>query len=105
MLEILKAAEAHKAQVVLSGDTAQMGSVERGRMFSAFIARYGSENLSDVQRQKREEQRAIARELGKGDISRAFDAIQKVEQWAGTRQEAFEALVKQWMVDRALFSP
>lgn len=105
LLEFLKIAEKRDAQVILSGDPAQMPSVDRGTMYQTFIQRYGSQALREIKRQATEEERTIAKNLAMGRISEAFDAISKTGgfRWAETKQKAMEQLVKQWAMDKELF--
>ncbi len=105
LLEFLKIAEKRGAQVVLSGDPAQMPSVDRGSMYQTFIDRYGSQALREIKRQATTEERATAKNLAMGRVSEAFDAISKTGgfRWASSKQEALEQLVKQWAIDKELF--
>lgn len=104
-LEFLKLADRVGAQIVLSGDVAQMPSVERGRMFQAIIDRFGAQTLSDIQRQRTDAQRAIAKELAVGNISKALDAIATSGgfHWSSNKTEAFENLINRWASDRNYF--
>ncbi len=104
-LELLKAAEQNKVQVILSGDTRQLPSVSRGRIFKGLIDRFGSQFLGDIQRQKYQEQREIAKKLATGKISEALDAISRTGgfRWSETQSESIEKLVKQWVVDQERF--
>ena len=105
LLEFLKIAEKRGAQVILSGDPAQMPSVDRGTMYQTFISRYGSQTLREIKRQVTTEERATAKNLALGRVSEAFDAISKTGgfRWAPSKQEALEQLVKQWAIDKELF--
>ena len=105
LLELLKVAEKNGVQMIFSGDTSQMKSVERGGMFKTFRDRYGYQFLGDIQRQKIQEQREIAKRLATGKIPEAFDAISRNGgfKWSGTKMEAIENLVKHWASDKELF--
>lgn len=104
LLEFLKIAEKSDTQVILSGDPAQMPSVERGTMYQTLIHRYGSQALREIKRQATTQERIIARDLAIGCVSEAFDAISRNGgfRWALTKQEAMEQLVKQWALDQQL---
>ena len=101
MLELLKCANRYGAQVILSGDSAQFPSVERGAGFKIF-SRYGTQHLKDIQRQKDEAQRAIARKLAVGEMGQALDAILQLGniQWSATKEESLETLVKAWALNK-----
>lgn len=105
LLEFLKLADKHGAQVILSGDPRQIPSVERGRMFYTFCKRYGNEFLGDIKRQRDLEQREIAKKLAFGSIGLAFDQIARTGgfHWSHSKQDAMESLVKQWAIDKELF--
>lgn len=101
LLEFLKAAYKQGAQVVLSGDHAQLSSVERGGMFRVFCERYDSPVLQDIQRQKQEMQREIAKSLAIGEIGSAIDKLSSAStiKWSSTKKEAVEALISKWALD------
>lgn len=101
LLEFLKAAYKQEAQVIFSGDHAQLSSVERGGMFRVFCERYDSSMLQDIQRQKQEIQREIAKNLAVGKMSPAIDKLCSVStiKWAATKKEAMEALIFKWALD------
>ncbi len=104
LLEMLKLAEKYKVQLVLSGCSAQLASVERGGMFKVLTERYGASHLEDIQRQQDLHQREIAKKLAKGEMSLAIDAIVKTGglRWTATREEAIEELIKKWASDRTI---
>lgn len=104
-LEFLKAAENNGVQVICSGDTCQIPSVERGRMFMTFCEKFGCEFLQDIQRQKAENQRNIAKKLATGKIAQAFDQITSTGgfRWSETKQESIENLIMQWAKDKEFF--
>ena len=102
LVEMMRLAEKNKVQLILSGCSAQMASVERGAMFKVISERYGAQHLEDIQRQKSAHQRDIARKLAKGSMSAALDGIVQAEglKWSSNKQEAIEELVKKWASDR-----
>lgn len=105
LLEFLKEAEKKEAQVILSGDPAQLPPVERGGMFKVFCNRYSSQILEDIQRQKLDRHREIARNLATGDFGSAIDklCISKGIRWSENKKESMEELILQWANDTKLF--
>jgi Ti-type conjugative transfer relaxase TraA len=103
--ELLKEADRRKVQVLFSGDVKQISSVERGGMFSHFCKRYGSHDLEDIQRQKTEEQRQMARSLAIGEIAGAIDRLHSLKgiRFCADKGEAMESLVRQWAIDSELY--
>jgi Ti-type conjugative transfer relaxase TraA len=101
LLELLKASYKQGAQVIFSGDYAQLSSVERGGMFRVFCERYDSPILKDIQRQKTENQREIAKNLAMGEIGSAIDKLSAAStiKWSASRKEAVEALISKWALD------
>ncbi|MCB1073299.1 MAG: AAA family ATPase [Chlamydiia bacterium] len=101
LLEFLKLAEAKGAKVILAGDSSQLPSVERGGVFKTFCERYGSEVLEDIQRQKDESARSMAKNLAKGEVGEALDKLSNrgALSWSLTRKEAIENLVLKWAGD------
>ncbi len=101
LLEFLKASYKQGAQVIFSGDHAQLSSVERGGMFRIFCERYDSSILQDIQRQKAESQREISKNLAIGEIGSALDKLSAAStiKWSSTKKEAFEALISKWALD------
>ncbi len=101
-LELLKHANKHGAQVILSGDISQLPSVERGGIFKVFCEKYGSLSLENIQRQKEEFQREVAKKLACGKMGQALDAITRGGgiKWAETKEQSLEELVKEWIHDR-----
>ena len=105
LLELLKEAHKHNAQVVLAGDSAQLPPVERGGMFKALCDRYSSQQLVDIQRQKNSHQRGIAKNLATGDYGAAIDQLSTTKGliWTENKKEAMEALVMRWAHDTKAF--
>ena len=101
LLEFLKLAEAKGAKIVLAGDSSQLPPVERGGVFKTFCERYGSEVLEDIQRQKDEAARSMAKNLARGEIGEALDRLSNrgALSWSLTRKEAIENLVLKWAGD------
>ena len=105
LLEFLKIAEKSNVQVILSGNSAQLPSVERGGMFKTICQRYGCQYLENIQRQHEASQREIAKKLACGSIGEAIDHIARTGgfKWSYTKEGAIEALVKNWISDKVSF--
>ncbi|MGE3556325.1 MAG: AAA family ATPase [Candidatus Obscuribacterales bacterium] len=101
-LELLKLAERSRAQLVLSGSSKQLSSVERGHLFTAFSKRFGMHLLEDIQRQRAAEQREIAIRLAKGEIGTALDELVRIGgfKWSGSKEAAMEDLIIQWAKEK-----
>ncbi|MBI3211606.1 MAG: AAA family ATPase, partial [Simkania negevensis] len=101
LLELLKLADSKKAKLILAGDAAQLPSVERGGIFKTFCASYGSEVLFDIQRQKSEAGRLMAKKLAKGETGAALDTLSAAQgiKWSISRQQAMEELITSWAKD------
>lgn len=105
LLEFLKAAEKHQAQVIFAGCSSQLPSVERGGLFKTFCERYGAQELIEIQRQKKETQRAMTQNLAHGKMAAAIDQLSRLHglKWHETKEDAIEALIKMWAVDQTYF--
>lgn len=105
LLELLKSAEKHGAQLIFSGNSAQLPSVERGGMFKAFCQKFGAQYLVDIQRQKVDQQREMTQKLAYGDIGGALDRLAEMNglKWEVTKEKAMEALILKWAQDRISF--
>lgn len=104
LLELLKYANRYGAQVILSGNSAQLHSVERGMGFKTFSKRYKAQFLEDIQRQKDQEQREIAKKLAVGEMGNALDAICRMSdiKWMPSKEEAMESLIKAWALNKRI---
>ncbi len=105
LLEFLKEAEKKEVQVILSGDSSQLPSVERGGMFKLFCQRYSPQILVDIQRQKNQQQRNIAHLLARGNFGTAIHQLSDCRgiRWSQNKKEALEDLVSQWARDTQSF--
>lgn len=103
--EVLKLAKKNKVQLVFSGCSSQLPSVERGGMFKVLSEKHGAFELIDIQRQRTQEQRQIAQKLALGDIGHALDKLHRIGsiQWSHSKATAMEELVKSWAKDRVAF--
>jgi len=100
-LEFLKLAEAAKVKVILAGDNKQFPPVERGEAFTFFCERYQTEVLEEIQRQKDELFRSIAKDLAMGKTGEALDKLSSngAIKWSSTKKESIENLVLKWAED------
>ena len=101
--ELLAAARASGAKVVLAGDDRQLASVERGGLFTELRQRHGSAVLRQVDRQQVPWQREAAQDLAEGRFTqavRAFDRHGAVT-WTADEAANLAALVKRWQADTA----
>jgi conjugative relaxase-like TrwC/TraI family protein len=101
--ELVTAARAVGAKVVLVGDTAQLTGVTAGGMFRTLVADRDGEapSLTDVRRFRNEWERAASVELRAGRESAidTYIAHERVEH--GTRSEMLDALFQAWKADTA----
>ncbi|MER8671403.1 AAA family ATPase [Mesorhizobium sp. M1156] len=96
--EVLREARLSGAKVVLAGDDRQLGSIERGGLFTELKKEHGSSEISQVTRQKVDWQREASRDLSDGrfeDALRAF-ARNKAVVWTSKQDELREKLVERW---------
>ncbi|MER9420683.1 AAA family ATPase [Mesorhizobium sp. M0306] len=101
--EVLREARLSGAKVVLAGDDRQLGSIERGGLFTELKKEHGSSEITQVTRQKVDWQREAARDLSDGrfeDALRAF-ARNKAVVWTSKQDELREKLVERWAKDSA----
>jgi Ti-type conjugative transfer relaxase TraA len=105
LAELLKAADKAQAQVIFAGDSAQFSSVDRGGMFKQLSEKYGAQSLVNIQRQKEESQRVMAKSLATGEMSLAFNLLVKNQglHWAAHAVEAKEKLLQKWLIDKQAF--
>lgn len=104
LLELLKEAEKKDVKIILSGDNAQLFSVERGGMFQVFCERYEPFTLKDIQRQHDEKQREISKNLAFGEVNSAIDKLSVATlRWSTTKKEAIEELISKWSSDSLAF--
>jgi ATP-dependent exoDNAse (exonuclease V) alpha subunit len=75
--ELLSEAKRAGAKVVLAGDDRQLGSIERGGMFTELHARHGAAEITEVTRQRVDWQRQAARDLAEGRFDAAVAAFDR----------------------------
>lgn len=105
LLEFLREASKRGAQVILSGDAAQLPPVERGGMFKTLCEQFNSQVLQQIQRQKSESHRQMARRLALGEMGVAIDQLsaQNGICFAANQKEAIEALILKWSKETQIF--
>jgi conjugative relaxase-like TrwC/TraI family protein len=80
MRGIFQLAEMQDCRVILSGDTAQHTSVERGdalRLLETY-AGLNAAQLTEIRRQKNEQYREVVRDLAQGDTRRGFEKLDRM---------------------------
>jgi conjugative relaxase-like TrwC/TraI family protein len=80
MRGIFQLAEKQDCRVILSGDTAQHASVERGdalRLLETYAGLKAAQ-LTEIRRQKSEQYREAVRDLAKGDARRGFEKLDQM---------------------------
>ena len=80
MRGIFQLAENQDCRVILSGDTAQHTSVERGdalRLLETYAGLKAAQ-LTEIRRQKSEQYREAVRDLAKGDAGRGFEKLDQM---------------------------
>lgn len=98
---LTEAADATGAKLVLVGDDRQLGSIERGGVFSNIVARTGSARLETVRRQEQDWARDASRAFvdGRFDVGLRAYAERGLVDWAGDLEAARQRLVTQWAAD------
>jgi Ti-type conjugative transfer relaxase TraA len=96
-------AHAAGAKLILVGDDRQLSSIERGGMFGALKDRYGAASLSEVTRQRKDDDKRASSMMAEGNF---YDALQMYESkkaitWTQNQNQARAMLVKQWAADTA----
>jgi len=99
--EVLREARSSGAKVVLAGDDRQLGSIERGGLFTELKKEHGSAEITEVTRQKVDWQREAARDLSDGRFEEALRtfARNKSVVWSSRQDESRAKLVEQWAKD------
>ncbi len=105
LLQLLKLAEKHKAQLIIAGCSSQIGSVQRGNLFEYLSKELGAEQLIEIQRQKDIRQRRLVKKLAVGEVGAAIDGFSRIGsfQWSGSKEEATGNLITRWSHDRILY--
>ena len=101
MGELLGAARAAGAKVILAGDDRQLASIERGGLFTELKARHGAAAIVQVTRQRDAWQREAARDLAEGRFAEAVAAFDRhgAITWTPDQDAARAGLVAAWKRD------
>jgi Ti-type conjugative transfer relaxase TraA len=89
------------AKLILVGDDRQLSSIERGGMFGALKERHGASALTEVTRQRKDDDRRAAGMMSEGNF---HDALAMYEakgaiHWTRNQDQARAILVKRWAAD------
>jgi len=95
MQRLLENAEREQANVLLAGDTKQLGSVEAGEAFEQLRDKLGSVDLTDIKRQRDEQLRSAVYDSLRGEARAALSKVPVVE--ANTREERVAEITRQYM--------
>ena len=97
------AAEKAGAKLILAGDDAQLGSIERGGMFETLRLQHGAAVLQQVQRVKDAPQQAAFNEMHKGKFRAALDTFAKSGGivWTEQQDDALRDMAAAYTADHA----
>lgn len=103
MAMVTSHARASGAKLILAGDDRQLSSIERGGMFAALKQRYGAAALTEVTRQRKDDDRRATSMMADGNFHDAIAMYQAkgAITWTRTQDQARLALVKKWAADTA----
>jgi len=100
---VFSEARASGAKVILAGDDRQLGSIERGGMFTPLRTEFGAAELREVQRVSDKDQRAAFSLMHEGEFGPALKIFegQGALNWHGTQAEAVKSLGERYAADCA----
>jgi ATP-dependent exoDNAse (exonuclease V) alpha subunit len=103
MADLAQHARDAGAKLILVGDDRQLSSIERGGMFAALKERYGAATLTEVTRQREDDERRAASMMSEGNFHDALTMYEakKAIVWTRTQEQARALLVKRWAADTA----
>jgi len=89
------------AKVILAGDDRQLGSVERGGMFTAIKEAHGSVKISKVLRQDKDWQREASEDFSEGRMAEGLRAYAEHGHvhWSKDIEESRSRLLSDWDMD------
>lgn len=100
--DLLRHMASRFAKVVLVGDERQLPAIDAGSPFSRLIKEFEPARLSDVHRQRSEEQRSATVALSEGDVQTALSIYQRLGRLdvCENEKEAIGHLVGTWQTHR-----
>ena len=89
------------AKVIVAGDDRQLGSVERGGMFTAIKDAYGSAKITKVRRQEQDWQRQASEDFSEGRVAEGLRAYAERGHvhWSAGLDESRDRLLSDWDID------
>jgi ATP-dependent exoDNAse (exonuclease V) alpha subunit len=100
---VVAAAEKSGAKLILSGDDAQLGSIERGGMFETLRLQHGAAILEQVQRVKTAEEKAAFNQMHGGKFRGALETFSKSGGivWSEKQDDALRGMAEAYTTDTA----
>ncbi len=98
MNDVFEKAGKANAKVILVGDSEQLQSIEAGGGFKGLEKRFGSAELTEIQRQKEQWSREAVKDFHKGDAEKGLKAFQErgLLSISDDRKGAQRALIAAW---------
>ena len=99
---LLEAADRAQAKLVLVGDANQLQPIEAGQLFERISHEVGHARLTEIQRQRDLEDRAMVQALAVGDTRTALESLQSRGRLHALpdHQQAAQQLVRDWSATR-----
>ena len=100
---VVAAAEKSGAKLILAGDDAQLGSIERGGLFETLRLKHGAATLEQVQRVKTTAERAAFNKMHKGEFRGALETFSKAGGivWSEKQEDALLGMAEAFTADHA----
>jgi ATP-dependent exoDNAse (exonuclease V) alpha subunit len=100
---VVAAAESSGAKLILAGDDAQLGSIERGGLFETLRLKHGAAVLEQVQRVKTKEEQAAFNKMHKGEFRGALEAFSQAGGiiWSEKQEDALRGMAEAFTADHA----
>lgn len=101
LAKLAAAARASGAKLILAGDDAQLGSIERGGMFETLRQSHGAAVLKDVQRVKDQAQKVVFGEMHEREFMGALQFAEKAGRlhWADTQDDSLRGMAVKYAAD------
>jgi hypothetical protein len=100
MALLQQAARAAGARLHPVGDTAQLGSVEAGGIFSLLVAELGGPRMEEILRFEHEWEAAASLQLAEGDIAAVAAYTRRGRMFGGDREAIFDQAATMALADR-----